>query len=263
LVANDKDVSFCNIKSPYGHDSFLLEPESLGQFISGFFDATHVPRARQPNNINIVEHKHLTDKFEQAKRTRIDYELIESIIEPGSSVLDIGCGDGQLLASLIEDKKIKGKGIELEQDLILACVNRGLSIIQHDIELGLGNCADKSFDYVILSQTVQTVKNPEKVFNELLRIGKKVIVSFPNFAHWQCRTQLFFSGRSPVTDKLPFSWHSSPNIHCLSLKDFDRFCSKLGVTIEKKIPLAKRNLNPVKLFPNLLAEQVVYVTSKL
>ena len=201
-------------------------------------------------------------RFEQAHRSRADYELIESLIEPNSKVLDIGCGDGELLASLIEDKNIAGKGIEVEQDMVLGCVNRGLPIIQHDIERGLQNCADDSFDYVILSQTLQTVRDPEKVFNELLRIGKKVIVSFPNFANWRCRMQLFFQGKAPLSRQLPFDWHNSPNIHFLSLKDFDRFCRQLGVKIEKRIPIVKRRLSPVKLVPNLFAEQVIYVTSK-
>jgi len=115
---------------------------------------------------------------------------------------------------------------------------------------------------VILSQTVQTVKNPEKVVKELLRVGRKVIVSFPNFAHWRCRMQLMFAGSAPITKQLPFGWHNSPNIHFLSLKDFEGFCEKLGIKIEKKIPLAKRHSGRVRFAPNLFAEQVVYVTSK-
>ncbi len=201
-------------------------------------------------------------KSEPDRRLRVDYEVIEALIEPDSSVLDIGCGDGELLANLTADKNIKGEGIELEQDLVLACVNRGISIIQHDVERGLHNYADKSYDYVVLSQTLQTVKNPEKVFTEMLRVGRKVIVSFPNFAHWRCRTQLFFGGKAPVTKQLPFEWHNSPNIHFLSLKDFDRFCKKLAVKIERKIPLIKTSLSPVKLAPNLFAEQVIYITSR-
>ena len=261
LVANRKDVSFCNIASPYGHDAFLLEPETLGSFISSFLDATHRPGVKQ-HSIDSIRKKHSISRFEQARRTRVDYELIESLIEPNSTVLDIGCGDGELLADLTVDKNIKGEGIEFQQELVLACVNRGLSIIQHDIERGLENYADKSFDYVILSQTVQTVRNPEKVFKELLRVGKRVIVSFPNFAHWRCRVQLFLLGKAPVTGRLPFTWYNSPNIHFLSLKDFNRFCRKLGVKIEKKIPLAKNRLSPVRFAPNLFAEQVIYVTSK-
>ena len=119
----------------------------------------------------------------------------------------------------------------------------------------------KSFDYIILSQTLQTVKNPKKVFTELLRIGKKVIVSFPNFAHWLSRIQLLL-GRAPVTGQLPFEWYDSPNIHFLSLRDFDAFCEDLGVTIEKKIPLIDRRVYPVNFAANLFAKQVIYVTSK-
>jgi len=262
LVAKRKDVSFCNINSPYGHDAFLLEPETLGLFISGFLDSTHRPGVKQQHKLDSIRKGRSISRFEQAQRTRVDYELIESLIEPDSMVLDIGCGDGELLANLSADKNIKGKGIELAQELVLACVNRGLSIIQHDVERGLENYADKSFDYVILSQTLQTVRNPEKVFNELLRVGKKVIVSFPNFAHWRCRAQLLFRGKAPMTTQLPFGWHDSPNIHFLSLKDFDGFCKKLGIEVERKIPLIKTRLSPVRFAPNLFAEQVIYVTSK-
>ena len=145
---------------------------------------------------------------------------------------------------------------------MLACVNRGIPIIQHDIELGLEKYADSSFDYVILSQTLQTLKDPEKVFKELLRVGKKVIVSFPNFAYWRCRMQLFFWGIAPMTKQLPFRWYNSPNIHFFSLKDFDQFCEKLGVVIEKRVPLIKTRVSPVKFSPNLFAEQVIYVTRK-
>ena len=254
LAASGKDVSYCDIASPYGHDAFLLEPEILGSFIGGFLNATHQPGIRRQYVPQIVA--------EQPHGVRIDYELIESLIEPDSRVLDIGCGDGQLLASLAADKNIKAEGIELDQDLVLACVNRGLPVIQRDVERGLENYADKSFDYVILSQTVQTLKNPKKVFTELLRVGKKVIVSFPNFAHWRSRAQLFFLGRAPVTSHLPFDWHDSSNIHFLSLKDFDRFCEELSVKVEKRIPLGKTRLGLVKFAPNLLAEQVIYVTSK-
>ncbi|MDT8301228.1 MAG: homoserine O-acetyltransferase [Sedimentisphaerales bacterium] len=262
LVANDKDVSYCDITSPYGHDAFLLEPEVLGSFISGFLEATHQPQEkRNHTGKRIREHTRIHD-LNQAHRVRVDYDVIESLIKPNSTVLDIGCGNGELLASLIADKNITGKGIEVEQDLVLNCVNRGLSIIQHDIEYGLENFADKSYDYAILSQTVQTIKNTELVFTELLRVAKKVIVSFPNFAHWRCRAQLFLAGSAPVTKQLPFEWHNSPNIHCLSLKDFDQFCKRLAIKVEKKIPLIKTRLSPVKFAPNLFAEQVIYVTSK-
>jgi homoserine O-acetyltransferase len=262
LAANRKDVSYCNIVSPYGHDAFLLEPEVLGGFLCCFLQATYRPAGAQQPCSCYARSMHPFGKPEHAHRARMDYELIESLIEPNSMVLDVGCGDGGLLANLVRDKNIKGEGIELDQELVLDCICRGLPIIQQDVEQGLRFYGDKSFDYVILSQTVQTIKNPEKVFNELLRVGKKVIVSFPNFAHWRCRAQLFFLGKAPVTRQLPFEWHNTPNVHCLSLKDFDGFCKKLGVRIEKRIPLVKTQPGPVKFAPNLFAEQVVYVTSK-
>ena len=293
LVANGKDVSFCNIASTYGHDAFLLEDGTLGGFISGFLSVTHrspwrgrpalasrgppglalsslgVPTPGEAQaqdalatvSVPTTGRRHFS-RFEQAQRARVDYELIESLIEPGSKVLDVGCGDGELLAKLTANRKIEGKGMELDQDLVVGCVGRGIAIIQRDIERGLGSYGDKSFDYVILSQTVQTIKDPERVFKELLRVGRKVIVSFPNFAHWRCRLQLLLTGKAPVTRQLPFRWYNSPNIHCLSLRDFEELCEKLGVTIEKRIPLVKTSPSPVRFGPNLFAEQVIYVTSK-
>ena len=262
LTASGKDASFCNIDSPYGHDAFLLETETLGNFIAEFLEATHNPKTKIELNSQTSIGKYTLSKYQQAQRARVDYEIISSLIEPGSTVLDTGCGNGELLCRLIADKNIKAEGIECRQELVLECIKRRLPIIQHDIEECLPNHADKSFDYVILSQTVQALNHPKKVFEELLRLGKKVIVSFPNFANWSCRWQLFFLGRAPVTKGLPFSWYNSPNVHFLSLKDFERFCGKMNVTIEKKIPLIKTSVSPVKIIPNLFAEQAIYVTSK-
>lgn len=262
LAANRKDVSYCNIASPYGHDAFLLEPEVLGRFICCFLQATYRPKGQQQPCSCYVRSMRQLSKFDQAYRARVDYELIGSLIEPNSMVLDVGCGDGELLANLVRDKGIKGEGIELNQELVLDCICRRLPVIQQDIEQGFVYYGDKSFDYVILSQTVQTIKNPEKVFKELLRVGKKVIVSFPNFAYWRSRAQLFFRGKAPVAGQLSFEWHNSPNIHFLSLKDFDGLCKKLCVKVEKRIPLVKMSLSPVRFAPNLFAEQVIYVTSK-
>ena len=263
LTAQDKDVSYCNIDSPYGHDAFLLEPETLGSLIQGFVDSTH-KSITAPDS---YEHKRaeagsLPGIFEHARRARVDYELIDSLVEPNSRVLDIGSGDGELLAKLIKDKEVTGEGIELDQDLVIHSIRHGLSAIQRDIERGLDIYADDSFDYAILSQTLQTVKNPARVLAELHRVAKKVIVSFPNFGNYKCRLQLLLTGKAPRTRQLPFQWHDSPNIHCLSLKDFDRFCDELGLKIEKKIPLRKSSILPVFILPNIFAEQAVYLTSK-
>jgi len=258
LAANRKDVSYCNITSPYGHDAFLLEVDALGQFICCFLKATYDPYNLKPCSCYVFRGRS-SPLLEQPHRARVDYDLIEALIEPNSSVLDVGCGQGELLVNLVRDKNIKGEGIELEQEFVLDCVCRGLPVIQQDIEQGLGYYGDKSFDYVILSQTVQTLKNPEKAFPELLRVGKKVIVSFPNFAFWRCRLQMGLLGRAPVTGNLPFEWYNSPNVHFFTIKDFDRFCAKLGVKVEKKIALSGKQ---VKFMPNLFAEQAVYVTSR-
>ena len=261
LAANRKDVSYCDIALSHGHDAFLLEPDILGPFICCFLQATYDPGKHRPCSCFAGRGRSLS-AFEQAHRTRVDYDLIESLIEPNSSVLDVGCGDGELLANLVRDKGIKGEGIELEQGLVLDCVCRGLPIIQQDIEEGLRYYGDRSFDYVILSQTVQTVKNPRTVFDELLRVGKKVIVSFPNFAHWRCRFQMAILGKAPVSRHLPFEWYNSPNIHFLSLKDFDDFCKEIGVIVESRIPIVKSGASPVKFAPNFFAEQVIYVTRR-
>jgi homoserine O-acetyltransferase/O-succinyltransferase len=261
LAANRKDVSYCNITSPYGHDAFLLEVDALGQFICCFLKATYDPFNRKPCSC-YAQRGRKSPLLEQPHRTRVDYDLIESLIEPNSSVLDIGCGQGDLLANLLRDKNIKGEGIELGQELVLDCVCRGIPVIQQDVGQGLHYYGDKSFDYVILSQTVQTLKNPQDVFLEMLRIGKKVIVSFPNFAHWKSRLQMGLLGKAPVTGSLPFEWYDSPNLHFFTLKDFDRFCDKLGVKIEKKIALSGTKPSPIRFAANLFAEQAVYVTSR-
>ncbi len=261
LSANKKDVSYCNIASEYGHDAFLLEADTLGPFISCFLEVTYRPELCGQAACCRAWSDGQGSELEGGKRVRFDYELIEGLIEPDSTVLDVGCGDGELLARLVQDKNITGAGIEVNQELVLDCICRGIPIIQHDVERGLGNYEDKSFDYVILSQTVQTLNNPEKVFRELLRVGRKVIVSFPNFGYWRCRAQLLLNGKAPVTRELPFEWHSSPNIHVLSLKDFDGFCRRLGAKVEKKIPLG-RSGRAVTIAANLFAEQAIYVTSK-
>jgi homoserine O-acetyltransferase len=262
LAADGKDVTYCDVASAYGHDAFLLETDTLGAFISCFLDVTYQPDRRKQAESCCAFSRRPKDEFTDDRRARVDYDLIESLIEPNSTVLDVGCGDGQLLADLIRDKDIRGKGVELRQEFVLDCVCRGLPTIQQDIEEGLSYFTDKSFDYVILSQTLQTLRDPERVFSEVLRVGKKVIVSFPNFAHWRCRVQLLLKGKAPVTRPLPFSWHDSPNIHIVSLKDFDEFCAKLGAKVEKRVPLIRARRAVVRIAPNLFAEQAIYVTSR-
>jgi len=262
LGAEGKDVSHCNIHSACGHDAFLLEAERLGAVIGGFLDGSL--RRRWTGRCVLADYKngsHTLKTLDRAKRTRVDYELIDSLIEPGSRVLDLGCGDGKLMAQLTQDKNVDAKGIEIDEEMVIHCIQHGLSVVQRDIERGLEMYPDDTFDYAVLSQTIQTLHDPRKVLLELHRVARKVIVSFPNFAHWMCRLQLLFGGHAPQTRQLPFRWHNSPNIHVLSLKDFDRFCDELGITVEKRIPLGKKTTLPIRVLPNLLSSQAVYVTS--
>jgi homoserine O-acetyltransferase len=264
LGTDGKDVTYCNIQSSYGHDAFLLEAEKLGALIEGMLESTlrEVRTGRRVRSSPRLTGQITPKGRDRFKRARVDYELIDSLIEPNSRVLDLGCGDGELLVRLIEDKNVRGEGIELDEEQVIRCVQRGLSVIGRDIERGLEMYPDGMFDYAVLSQTIQTLRDPQKVLVELHRVAKKVIVSFPNFAHWRCRMQLMFSGMAPQTRQLPFRWYNSPNIHFLSIRDYDRFCGEYGFRIERRLPLGKRTAQPLRLWPNLLASQAVYVTSR-
>jgi homoserine O-acetyltransferase/O-succinyltransferase len=257
-VANNKSVSYCNIESPYGHDAFLLEPETLGPLISGFL-ASSLEQQAGAAGADSIDY---ADMQETARRVRVDYEIIEQVIEPGSRVLDVGCGNGELLLRLSRDKGASVEGIEVRQDLVIKSIGKGIPVIHKDIEKGLDCYRDKSFDYGVLSQTVQTLKEPEYVFRELLRVARRVIVSFPNFAYWNVRLSLLFNGQAPVTPELPFEWYNSPNIHFLSIKDFEQFCCKIGVVIEKKVPLRGSSPSTIKIAPNLFAPQAIYLVRK-
>ena len=264
LAAEGKDVTYCNIESSYGHDAFLLESQKLGRLLGGFVDATwhRVRTSKRTLPEKCAGGGPKKSHHEHAKRARVDYELIDSLIESNSRVLDLGCGDGELLCRLIGDKNVFAEGIELSEDLVIHCVQCGISAVHRDIERGLDLYPNGTFDYAVLSQTIQTLRDPQKVIAELHRVARRVIVSFPNFAHWNCRLQLMFKGHAPQTKQLPFRWHNSPNIHFLSLKDYDRFCAEQGIKIEQKIPLGKHSARPRHILPNLLAPQAVYVTSK-
>lgn len=262
LLAEGKDVTYCNIYSPYGHDAFLLDCPSQEKMIAAFLESTlNWVRTGKCALQTRAAAKQLKTS-ERVKRVRVDYELIDKIIKPNSRVLDLGCGDGELITQLIADKNVRVVGIELDEELVVHCAQRGLSVIHRDIERGLSQFPTDSFDYVVVSQTLQTLRDPEKIIKEMMRIGKKVVVSFPNFGHWACRLQLLTMGRAPTTKQLPFRWYNSPNIHVLSIKDFDMFCSELGITVEQRIPLGRSIPAAIKLWPNFLASQAVYILSK-
>jgi len=193
------------------------------------------------------------------KSSDIEYGIILSWVESGASVLDLGCGDGELLALLARERKAKVQGIEIDEKAIYQCVAKGISVLHGDVDSELVDYGDKSFDYVILSQSFQQVKKPDFVLRQALRVGKNVIVSFPNFASLSARSQIFFRGRTPVTPSLPFEWHDTPNLHFLSILDFVDYCRRRGIKIRKSaFASAKRR---VRLFPNLLAVTGIFLLS--
>jgi methionine biosynthesis protein MetW len=169
---------------------------------------------------------------------RVDLRLIAEMIEPNSRVLDVGCADGTLLSHLIDTKNVDGRGIELSQAGVNSCVSKGLSVVQGDADADLSDYPDKGFDYAILSQTLQATHRPKQVMEQLLRVGKKAVVSFPNFAYWRCRSYLALKGRMPMTSSLDYAWYETPNIHFCTLRDFTVLCEDLNITIEQSIIVA-------------------------
>lgn len=191
---------------------------------------------------------------------KIEHKIILNWVSKGASVLDLGCGDGELLELLIDEKQVHAQGIELNENDIHRCVARGLSVFQQDIDTGLSEYADNSFDYVILNQTLQQVKKPEFALKEGLRVGKHVIVGFPNFVQASARIQIFFKGRVPVTKALPYEWYDTPNLHFLGIEDFREFCRKRKIHIEESA-FARKD-RQVKVFPNLFAETGLFLLSR-
>ncbi len=196
---------------------------------------------------------------------RKDWDLIQSLIRDNSRILDIGCGEGDLIQQLEKNLAAKVHGIEKNKDLVLKGIAKGLNVTQGNAEKDLLQYADHSFDYVILSQTLQAMIEPKKILKQLLRIGSKAIVSFPNFGHWKIRLQLLFNGKMPITEGLPYSWYDTPNIHFFTLKDFQNLCNEMNIVIENSIGLTNSGkqftINDSLLPANIITNEAIFLLS--
>ncbi|OFZ68249.1 MAG: methionine biosynthesis protein MetW [Betaproteobacteria bacterium RBG_16_58_11] len=193
-------------------------------------------------------------------RQRADFETIAGWVQSGAKVLDLGCGDGSLLRYLKEERKVWGYGVEIADEKILACAKNGVNVIQTDLESGLSGFESGSFDYVILSQTLQSMKHTERIMQEMLRVGRQAIVTFPNFGYWQHRLQII-AGRMPVSRDLPYQWYDTPNIHLCTLKDFEAFCATLNVRILERSVIHRGH--QVSVLPNLFGSLAVYRVERM
>ena len=189
-------------------------------------------------------------------KLRDDLQLIFDWIPVGSRVLDLGCGDGELLSALVSEKQCSGYGVEIDTDGVVAAIGRGVNVIQADLEQGLQAFGDNSFDVIVLSQTIQAMQNTETILRDLTRVAKQAIVSFPNFGYWQNRLQLALGGHMPVSERMPYQWYNTPNIHWCTLQDFDRLCAKNHIRVlERSVMTGSKRIN---VMPNLLGSLAFY-----
>ncbi len=201
----------------------------------------------------------ITDTL-KTSAVKLEYKIILEMVRPDSSVLDLGCGGGDLMSLLVREKNVRVQGIELDEQAIYECVGKGLSVFHGDIDSGLPDYPDKSFDYVILNQSLQQVKNPDRVLSEALRVGREVIVGSPNFAYIKARFDLAVRGKAPITSSLPYEWYNTPNTHFLSISDFIDYCRKRGIKIKRQAFVAGRR--QIRIMPNLFADIGIFLIYK-
>lgn len=191
---------------------------------------------------------------------RADLQIIEQWIQPGSHVLDLGCGQGELLHYLQNNKDVHGYGLEIDPDNINACIAKGVNVIDKNLDLGLDNFEDRSFDTVVMTQALQAVHYPDRILEDMLRIGREAILTFPNFGHWRCRLYLGIKGRMPVSEFMPYTWYNTPNIHFCTFKDFENLCHERSVKILDRLVVDQthRSSTLSAMWPNLLGEVAIY-----
>jgi methionine biosynthesis protein MetW len=191
---------------------------------------------------------------------RLDLALAEQWVNPGSRVLDLGCGDGELLAHLRDNFGVHGYGIEIDADRITSAIYRGVNVVQQDLNRGLGNFRDSSFDTVIMTQALQAVEKPDVLLDDMLRVAREAIITFPNFAHWRTRFDLIFRGRMPVSEALPYTWYNTPNIHLCTFRDFDALCVAKHIQVLDRLAVdgGQQGSFLARLFPNFFGEVAIY-----
>lgn len=198
----------------------------------------------------------------------LTFPVLKEWVEPASRVLDLGCGEGQLLQYLLGERDVHALGVEIDEHKMASCIAKGISVIEQDIDQGLANFEDGSFDTVLLTQTLQAVRRPDFVLSEMLRVGKQGIITFPNFGHWQARLALLTRGKMPVSRFMPYEWYDTPNIHFCTIKDFEALCSELNITVLHRHFLSGVDLDfsltsNVALWPNLRAVNAVYHVTRI
>ncbi len=262
LIAADHPVSYCNVDASGGHDAFLLEEKlSIYGGLVGAFLA-HVDAAGDPSSPPVITPTVVDEPTSIFHDQRLDYDLILELIPPGASVLDLGCGRGELLSRLRTRGHGRLAGVELDERAVLACVERGLDAIQHDLEKGLAPFGDGQFEVVVLSQTLQSIVDTEGILDEILRVGRCGIVSFPNFAYHKIRTMLSVEGRSPKAEGVyHFEWYNTPNRRFPSIADVEELCAAKGIRLHRRIYIDSESHRRITEEPNLNADMAIFVLS--
>ena len=237
LVDHRRDVSYAEIDAPHGHDAFLLDDPQYHGLVRTYMESVASDADYSTFRFGAEVKRQIEERERQAHRA--DFATIAGWVQQGAQVLDLGCGDGSLLAYLARERNVKGYGIEIADEGVLASVRNGINVLQSDLESGLAGFDDASFDCVILSQTLQAMRHTEEIVAEMLRVGREVIVTFPNFGHWTHRWQIL-KGRMPVSEKLPYQWYDTPNIHLCTVADFDAFLRERNCVVENRVVLCRR-----------------------